>query len=740
MNEKPHKRLIDANAQTTQPRTMTDSQPSPLSSDRPGTDPANDLFGHASFAKTLAGAISRYQSPDGIVLALYGPWGSGKSTVLAFIEHELDSQPPDVRPVMVPFNPWWFSGHENLAKAFLGQLQVVLPTKYGPFKALANKLADFAGALGGAADVAGAAFGFPIGGKTVEAGAKLLASKPKDVPGLKKELSKLLLESRKRVLVVIDDIDRLAPDEIRQLFTVIKALADFPFVTYLLAFDREVAAAAISEQTGLPGDRFLEKIVQVPFELPRVDRTQLRQALFSKLDAVMVGTPEGAFDSAHWSNVFHSGLDPLFTVPRDVVRLTNALSVTYPPVAGEVNPVDFIAVECFRVFLPRVYDVIRSAPDDFTGYSAPGNGDSKQQALEFHERWLKEVPDRVRSEIKELMQRLFPRLESVWSNMHYSADSAREWRRQLRVCSPDVFSAYFRLSLPLGAVSRSEIHAALASAKDSNSFGEVLRAAAQQKTSTGVSKVRGLLERLMDHVQEEFLDSHAQPVIQALFSVGDTLLLGSDRLPGEFDFGNESRIARLAYHLLKKVEENARAPLLLQALTDGEAIRCSQYLLGSLIEEAEKASLGKGVSLLSMPDAEYLKHAWRKRVLELSKKSSFIDHPTLGSVLSVWRHWGGEKDAEEWWAKASADDEALLKLVSAFKYEVTSQGFGDHAFRITLRVNLKELAEYGDLAEMATRVRIALEECRVPDVLEPPARQFLKEWSAVQSGKHLDDE
>lgn len=85
------------------------SEPVALSPDRPSTDPAQDLFGHAPFARTLAQAIRSYRGSDGIVLALYGPWGSGKSTVLAYVQHELERGQEDDRPVVVPFNPWWFS-------------------------------------------------------------------------------------------------------------------------------------------------------------------------------------------------------------------------------------------------------------------------------------------------------------------------------------------------------------------------------------------------------------------------------------------------------------------------------------------------------------------------------------------------------------------------------------------------------------------------------------------------------
>jgi len=100
-----------------------------LSADRPSIDPKDDLFGHASFAKNLADSICRYPGSNGLVLALYGPWGSGKSTVLGYVGHYIEQQPEEDRPVVVSFNPWWFSGQENLARAFLGQLQAVPPNK-----------------------------------------------------------------------------------------------------------------------------------------------------------------------------------------------------------------------------------------------------------------------------------------------------------------------------------------------------------------------------------------------------------------------------------------------------------------------------------------------------------------------------------------------------------------------------------------------------------------------------------
>lgn len=711
---------------------------SDLSSDRPLSNPADDLFDHSSFARSLANAIRRQTATDGIVLALFGPWGSGKSTVLAYVEHYLGESPEAERPVVVPFNPWWFSGQENLAKAFLSQLQAILPEKFAGFKAVADKIGEFSEAVGGIVDVVATATGHGWFGGIFRSGTKFVARKPKDVPALKTALSKLLREQRKRVLVVVDDIDRLTPEEVRQLFTVIKALADFPYVTYLLAFDRDVASAAISEQTGLPGERYLEKIIQVPFELPRVDRETLRRALFVRLDAVMVGTPEGRFDSSHWTNVFFDGLDPLFQVPRDIVRLTNSLSVTYPAVVGEVNPVDFIAVECLRVFLPGAYDAVRMTPEQFTGYHAVDDGRERNSAIAFHDAWLAKLPEALRESTKDLMQRLFPRLESVWSNMHYSADSALQWRRELRVCSPEVFPTYFRLSLPAGAVSRAEVDALLESVDDSEAFASALRQAAQQKRPNGISKVRDLLERFLDHIPCDLTADNAEPVIRALMMVGDELVIPTDIVPGEFDFGNEARVTRIAYQLLKKCDATRRVQLLTETFTAGNALRCGEFLFGSLYDRAEKARDGGREALLTMADCTELKEVWLRKIRQSSVAPGFIDHPSIDSLLSAWRQWGGDAETAAWWAQAAASDDGLLKLIASHMTTSTSNTFGEHALRFRIRVNPKKLAPYADVQAMATRISALLADGKVAEQWEPAARQFVRECDMLKKGKNPD--
>jgi len=703
-----------------------------LSADRPSSNPQDDLFGHAPFAESLSNSICRYPGNDGLVLALYGPWGSGKSTVLSYVRHFMEQRSKAEQPVIVTFNPWWFSGQENLARAFLGQLQAVLPTKSEKFKKLGDLLGDFAEGVGGLIDLSGMTGGAAgMIGKFI---GMVTKRKPKDVPALKFEISKILREAEKRILVVIDDIDRLTPEETRQLFTVIKALADFPNIVYLLAFDREVAAQAIEQQSGMPGERYLEKIIQVPFELPPVDRVALRAALFKRLDEVLGDTSDGLFDQSYWMNAFHDGIDPLIQVPRDVVRFTNTLSVTFPAVRGEVNPVDFIALEAIRVFLPSLYDVIRTNQDMFSGHSRDNRYEGDQRATAaFHDQWAQALPEQLRSSTRALLERIFPKI----GQMGYGADWLAQWRRSLRACHPDVFSTYFRMTVPPGAVRRSEMLALLSLADTPAALGDALVQATTEKRPDGLSKARALLERLMDHVEKDIPDAHIPMFICVLFEIGDLLVLDSDER-GSFDFGNESRVTRVVYHLLKRVDRTQRHTLLRSAIDQGRALGVQRYLIAALSEEVEKEVQAGKEALIDAATLEDLKAGWLAGLNTKLSQSELLAHSRLDRLLAAWCMWGNPAEARKWSEEATKTDDGLLSFLNLFCSHTRSQTMGDWAVRIHPRLNPTWLERYVDTAVCAQRLIGMQQAGVVPDTAREAVSQFLNEFEMLKAGKNPD--
>lgn len=698
-----------------------------LSADRPSLDPKEDLFGHAPFAASLADSIRGYPGTDGLVLALYGPWGSGKSTVLSYVRYYLEQREEDDRPVIVPFNPWWFSGQENLARAFLGQLQAVLPAKNKQFKLLSSLLGEFAEGVGGLIDLTGVTGG--LGGRLGKLLGAIGKQKPKDVPALKTKISKILRDAGKRILVLIDDIDRLTPEETRQLFTVIKALGDFPNVVYLLAFDREVATHAIEQQNGLPGERYLEKIIQVPFELPPIDQTALHAALFKRLDEVLGETPTGLFDQSYWTNVFYEGVDALIKVPRDVVRFTNTLAVTYPTVRGEVNPVDFIALEALRVFLPGLYAAIRTSPEMFTGLSR-----NDETIKSFHEKWASDLPEELRSSTKGMMGRIFPKIDGT----SYGADWLAQWRRKLQVCHPDLFPVYFRLTVPPGAVRRSDIQALLSLAQTPAALGEALIAATREKRSDGLSKARALLERIMDHVESDIPAEHVPVFINVLLDIGDDLVLATDA-QGFFDFGNESRVTRVVYHLLKRIEKSQRMPLLKAAISKGRGVGVQNYLLVKLLDYWGKEIEGGTAALIDGNGLDELKVAWLDRLRAQSGESQLLSHKQLARLLAGWSEWAEPAEVRVWCEGATSSDEGLMTFLSTFCWHTKSQTMGDRAVRLQPRLNPQKLEKYIDTSACVLRLVSLQRAGRVPALAQEAVSQFLIEFEMIKAGKNPDE-
>ncbi len=711
---------------------MTDANKatSDVSADRPVERPEQDLFGYAPFAKQLADSICSLRGLEGLVIALYGPWGAGKTTLLNLVRHYISCHTEEEQPVIVLFNPWWFSGQENIAKAFLGQLQAVLPDRLHQLKNLGSLIGDFADGIATTADV----LGYGAIGKA----ANFFKKSPKDVPELKKRISDALRQQSRHILVLVDDIDRLTPEDLRQLFKVIKALADFPNVVYLLAFDKEVAVKALSDDRGISGEDYLEKIVQVPFELPAVDKTSLRSALFQKLDQVLVGTPDGLFDSTYWGNVYHEGLDSLIQVPRDIIRLINTLSVTYRAVRGEVNPVDFIAIESIRVFVPDVYKVVRANPEAFTGHSRNLHGAEQKKAQVFHDAWLNRIPDALRGSMKDLMTRLFPKLQSVWANTSFGADWEASWRQQLRICSADIFLVYFRLAVPEGAVSRADLEATLQAADSIDDLKSLLRAASRITRPDGTSKGRALLERLQDLTQEGIPNARIPVFVSALLEVGDELLVPQDENRGMFDFGNESRVARLIYHLLKREQPQARCELLTQCFRGPTALGVAGNLLSALQEEVEKHKKGGEQPLIDEACFSGLKEAFVSLIKAAAGNGGLIASRRLPRLLYLWREWGQAQDVRTWASTVTQSDEGLRRFVTAFVQRSVSQTIGDAVGRIGLRINPSWLSPYIDADEVAPRVEAMLKGELKDQEQRRALEQFAKEHAMITAGKNPD--
>lgn len=642
-----------------------------LSADICLTDPKDDQLGYSSFAENIAENIIKMSPSEGFVIAIYGQWGSGKSTLINFIIHYLNKMPENEQPIIFRFNPWWFSGHEDLIRSFFSQLQIVLSKKGFSTGDLAKLIADFSDT------VAEVPLPYASSGKVL---ARLIRPRIKEVTELKSKISDSLRDSNKKILILIDDIDRLNVEEIRQIFRLVKAVADFPNTIYLLSFDRRIVSSALNETDAMVGENYLEKIVQLPFEVPVPEKSSFRSMFFSKLDALLGEVSEVFIDQRYWSDLYLNGIDYLISTPRDINRLINTLTITYPIVKAEVNPYDFIAIEAIRITYPELYDSIRKQENMFIGtidkygIFAP----KLEEHKEFHDKLMGKIEEKRKKCIKNILTALFPKLQEVYGTS-YRAYGQFDSRKKLRVCNPEIFLRYFRLAIPEGDISATEMNAILALIETPNAFAERLEELCNQKLPEGSTRVHVFIERLSDYIDDKMGAKKAKCLIYSLLNIGDKLILPEDEFRRtsymHWDLPNDSLIRFRIMDLLKQLEKEERTKTLEKAFLNGLAITMPLEVVISLGKEYGKYDstelVPDGNQMISKDDLEILEGILLKKVRMAAKDGRLVKAPSLPYVLYIWQQLvDDEKEIKEWVEQTVDTDDGLITFWRIFLQRV----------------------------------------------------------------------
>lgn len=161
-----------------------------------------------------------------------------------------------------------------------------------------------------------------------------------DLQKKKNEIVKALSEQKQKIIVTIDDIDRLSEAEIVSVFQLIKSLADFPHTIYLLAFDYDVVVRALTKVQNGNGAEYLQKIVQVPFALPKANSEDVERILFEKLDGILSDVQEGEWEDDTWARLYLQGIKPYIKTIRDAIRYTNTFTLNNELLKSETCALD----------------------------------------------------------------------------------------------------------------------------------------------------------------------------------------------------------------------------------------------------------------------------------------------------------------------------------------------------------------------------------------------------------------
>jgi predicted KAP-like P-loop ATPase len=216
----------------------------------------------------------------------------------------------------------------------------------------------------------------------------------------------------------------------------------------------------------------LEKIVQLPIDLPFPDRTTLHQLFFEQFQELLADQPGSNAGTTDFGNLFHDGLKHFLITPRACKRLVNVLRFALPPLKGEVYWPDMVGVACLMAFAPQVVRIITTHTEQFVGNT--DSRDDRKDTERFYKEWPGSVASRDRNAVKGIVRRLFPKADHAFGGSGHGSDWEPRWRRELRICSEVHFDKYFRLTVPSGAISETEWKDIIGLMADRGAFRERL--------------------------------------------------------------------------------------------------------------------------------------------------------------------------------------------------------------------------------------------------------------------------
>ena len=675
--------------------------------DNPIRNPEDDVLGRSSVARSFAERVLRTDLSEGVVVGVLGPWGSGKTSFVNLARPRWE----DLGVRVLDFNPWMFSGAEQLVSSFFVELSAQMKLQSDLSK-VGKGLAEYGEAFSGLGWL-------PVVGPWIERGrvatgvlAKMLQHRKEGIGGRRRKVERALATLDKPVVVVLDDIDRLTKTEIRDMFRLVRLTANFPNIVYVVAFDRRRVENALSEHD-ISGREYLEKILQVGIDLPAVPESVLAKQLSGAIeDAISDIDDPGPFDEDAWPDIFSEIIRPLIRNMRDVRRYAISIHGTASELGGQIALVDMLALEAVRVFLPDTFQQLHKSVAGLTGTSrwSNENPENSTHLKEQIDRLIEAAGDRDRV-VRALIKRLFPAGQRHMGLPSHGGEWENQWLKGRRVAHRHLLCFYLERVVSQGLQVLSEAERAWTLMADREALDSYLRSLDRERIREVVSS--------LEAYDDDFGPEHVEPGTVVFLNLLPELPSGPSAL---FDFGSRTDVRRVVHRLFRSLKDSGETEAAIRRILPQISTLSSKLELVLLVGHRE----GTGHKHVSEAAASGFEKDLRDQICS-APLHALTKETDLLRLLFLTKQEVGSADAPVTIDSSPAMTLALLKSALT---EVRSQTAGSHALRRSPRLAWDALITlYGDegiLRERITALRTS--KLNGHDELLELAEKYLGGW------------
>lgn len=682
-------------------------------SDKPINCPEGDILNRIEFSENLAQTIIEWDQTDSIVLAINAKWGYGKTSLLNLVKHYVnirtkepssllskllrifnrrDIEVVDKRIVTVDYYPWGFDDQDRIHSALFKDISKAI-NKHGFFlHKVAAKISKYSCALRNKLYLPidifakGVLLVSILIGRYIFKGSSniyfwlafclfailflislvSIISSSRSPLTIKKKLSDVILRKKLRLIVFIDDIDRLSRDEVLSLLKIIRVNADFPNCIYVLALDYEVVSNIIgSQEFGISGYDYLNKIIQINLSLPAHDPELIKQyiikdlANFCDLNGITSVNKQLEVGTQHWYYIQEAGIWSMISSLREAKRYLNAvkylLRLLWNKGTLEVNALDLFSIEAIRLYDPHSYEYVKSNEELFC--NTQRFLEDKEKAVKRHAEiyniWITSIMANKSTLVLGMLHVLFPQLKNYNSSIFGYIDSdERDSVRNLRINTKEHFAKYFSFSFEKtgDCVSQLDIDTLI-----SSEVYDVLSEVVERHIET--KSLQQLLTRLINEITKEVLESKAFDILlQVLFDVSDTV---SYDYQGTLTDHEYDTLYYGSLDIIKRLGSIETDRVVLTLIKQSRSLYVPVRLLNTILNSDKSTPYYQPIVSDSIVDQI------KTEVINLieENKQLLLDHPQFSFIYDCWYEWSDDKNSVNRYRNELYQDDAKLLLV-----------------------------------------------------------------------------
>lgn len=313
--------------------------------DEPITSSEEDLLNRKIDAYDAAEKLLATKTENNaFTFGIVAPWGNGKTSFLYMMKEHIEAKNAD-DVVIMSFHPWKYGKSSNLTYLFFEELSKAL----APYSTIFSR--DIIRYARSVSSIENSTMKF--------LGSILGCLVPQTVEEQYEDLKKKISNIQRKIVVFIDDIDRLGANEIEELFRLVRNTSNLPSMYFVMAYDKKYVVDTLKNMFPSHSLSYTEKILQEELFLPIIKGNELKAVLREKLSVFLNSEEMEQVDKLLNRELFNSiDVFNYMETLRDIKRFANALYLHLRKLHGEIDICDYIILEILRQQYPFVLELI----------------------------------------------------------------------------------------------------------------------------------------------------------------------------------------------------------------------------------------------------------------------------------------------------------------------------------------------------------------------------------------------